>query len=372
MKGLGLSIYLFAFCIFANTAQSYTNLTPAEVHERLVNRDSLLLLDVREVYEYQDGHIAEPEGQLPLTPVNMPWSSGVLNNEFHRLPKDIDILVYCRSGGRSAAASSFLENQGFTRVFNMTGGFSSWQYESRNAGFGDHSGNWINENSARKVIEVRSITNGDTSFISLTSDIFATAESTYVELHYVPTPEAGPANIPNSDLSGLFRITAVDPFGLSCFTADSLVLKSSVRINLFPQYSNDSSEILKSKDVKIFIPDQGWKRAPFIFENGIFSIEEKILRRWYNLEGFITAGIKKVSQPITSEVLHAYPNPFNNSIKIITPSKAVIEIYDVTGKFIQQLNTPVWNPDLQLSSGIYIIRQMYKNQFLTKRITFLK
>lgn len=54
------------------TTWSYSDITPAEVHTRLVEGDTLILLDVREVSEYFAGHIAEPAGHLPLTPVNMP------------------------------------------------------------------------------------------------------------------------------------------------------------------------------------------------------------------------------------------------------------------------------------------------------------
>ena len=84
-----------------SSALGYTNLSTAQVYNKLVDGDTLLVLDVREVYEYRAGHMAEPEGQLPLPPVNMPWSSSVLSEKYSRLPRDIDILVYCRSGARS-------------------------------------------------------------------------------------------------------------------------------------------------------------------------------------------------------------------------------------------------------------------------------
>ena len=122
---------------------AYTNLTPSQVHNRLLAGDTVLVLDVREIDEYQAGHMAEPPGNLPLTPVNMALNSGVLEEYFSFLPRGIDIIVYCRSGGRSATASAFLESQGYSRIFNMTTGFSSWTYESRTGGYGDHSGSWI-------------------------------------------------------------------------------------------------------------------------------------------------------------------------------------------------------------------------------------
>ena len=86
------TIYIFIL-ISINILYGYTNLYPSEVYSRLLQGDSLLLLDVREVSEYKEGHIAEPDGQLPLTPVNMAYSSNVLSAEYQRLPKNIDILV---------------------------------------------------------------------------------------------------------------------------------------------------------------------------------------------------------------------------------------------------------------------------------------
>ena len=72
-------------------ADAYTNLTPAELHTRLVNKDTLLILDVREWNEYTAGHIAAPAGQLPLTPACMPWNSSVLQANYGRLPKRLGL-----------------------------------------------------------------------------------------------------------------------------------------------------------------------------------------------------------------------------------------------------------------------------------------
>ncbi|MEJ2627814.1 MAG: rhodanese-like domain-containing protein [bacterium] len=147
-----LYFILTAIFITVPSVWGYTNLTPEQVHNRLVQADTLLLLDVREVSEYQNGHIAEPAGQLPFTPVNMPYNSSVLSSEYSRLPQDIDIIVYCWSGGRSSSASTFLESKGYTRIFNMQGGFSSWTFESRKGGYGDHSGQWIHKTDTQPTM----------------------------------------------------------------------------------------------------------------------------------------------------------------------------------------------------------------------------
>ena len=43
-----------------------------------------------------------------------------------QLPRDRDIVVHCKMGGRSAAAAATLASLGFTRVFNMEGGITGW------------------------------------------------------------------------------------------------------------------------------------------------------------------------------------------------------------------------------------------------------
>ena len=71
------------------------------------------LLDVREEYEYQEGHVKGA--------VNLPLREILEKKD--TLPKNKDIYVYCRSGHRSADAVNFLKSLGFEKVHNIEGGF---------------------------------------------------------------------------------------------------------------------------------------------------------------------------------------------------------------------------------------------------------
>ena len=103
-------------------ALAYVDLTPVEVHDRLMAGEDLFVLDVREPGELEaGGHIIGAE--------NRPWSSGVLQTNYADLPTDRPLVVVCRSGGRSAQASRFLDDQGFANVHNMLGGMSAWLWE---------------------------------------------------------------------------------------------------------------------------------------------------------------------------------------------------------------------------------------------------
>ncbi|WP_030104729.1 MULTISPECIES: rhodanese-like domain-containing protein [Actinoalloteichus] len=84
-----------------------------EVRERLT--DGVTLLDVRERDEWEAGH-APDALHIPL---------GELAGRLDELPENDEILVVCRSGGRSARATSFLNGNGWD-AFNVDTGMKGW------------------------------------------------------------------------------------------------------------------------------------------------------------------------------------------------------------------------------------------------------
>jgi len=74
-------------------------------------------VDVRTAEEFAEGHI---EGAV-LIPVQE------LAERLNEVPKDKQVYVYCRSGKRSAQASSMLAKAGFTNIENVTGGINAWK-----------------------------------------------------------------------------------------------------------------------------------------------------------------------------------------------------------------------------------------------------
>lgn len=82
-----------------------------------MNKEKLLILDVREPFEHQSEKI--PGSKLiPL---------GQLHDRISELEKhkDKEIIVYCRSGSRSMSACRFLQKQGY-KVTNLSGGILQW------------------------------------------------------------------------------------------------------------------------------------------------------------------------------------------------------------------------------------------------------
>jgi adenylyltransferase/sulfurtransferase len=74
------------------------------------------LLDVREPYEREIVALANTH-EIPL---------GELDVRMHELPEDRDIVVYCRSGVRSAQAALALRRAGFARARNLERGLLGW------------------------------------------------------------------------------------------------------------------------------------------------------------------------------------------------------------------------------------------------------
>lgn len=74
------------------------------------------LIDVRSVNEFAQGMIPRGE-QLPLH---------LLPLRADELDRGRDIVLYCRSGARSAQACAFLSERGFSSVYNLRGGIMDW------------------------------------------------------------------------------------------------------------------------------------------------------------------------------------------------------------------------------------------------------
>jgi rhodanese-related sulfurtransferase len=81
-----------------------------------------VIIDVREPSEYTSGHV---RGALNIPPAVMMQG---LPKELADTPKDTKIILYCRSGARSAMSAQFLSRYGFT---NLVNGINKGQVEAR-------------------------------------------------------------------------------------------------------------------------------------------------------------------------------------------------------------------------------------------------
>lgn len=96
-------------------------ITPTDLKKRLDNGDSLLLVDVREYFERRIADLPE-NGQLRIP-----------TGEFFQRAGEVDrnrtVVLYCRSGSRSAWAARVLLDRGYSDVLNLRGGVLAWRAE---------------------------------------------------------------------------------------------------------------------------------------------------------------------------------------------------------------------------------------------------
>lgn len=92
-----------------------SEITPAQTKKFM--EDGAFILDVREPSEWVEGHI---DGATLIPLAELP-------NRLNELPKDIKIVVVCRSGNRSAQGRDILLNAGFPQVTSLAGGMNAWQ-----------------------------------------------------------------------------------------------------------------------------------------------------------------------------------------------------------------------------------------------------
>lgn len=89
-----------------------------EIQNLLESRPTeILLLDVRTLREYRQGHIPGSV-HIPMNAIPAKLSD---------IPADMQVVVVCASGARSGAVARYLRDRGYSRVANYEGGIADWQ-----------------------------------------------------------------------------------------------------------------------------------------------------------------------------------------------------------------------------------------------------
>lgn len=91
-------------------------ITPLELRDELSTDSPPTLIDVREAFE-RDISVLQPDVHIPI---------GQFAARFSELDPDADLVIYCRTGNRSAHVTAFLVRSGFKRVRNLSTGINGW------------------------------------------------------------------------------------------------------------------------------------------------------------------------------------------------------------------------------------------------------
>jgi rhodanese-related sulfurtransferase len=137
--GLGIAL-LGAFALVAGVPASAAETTPAAApaakpaaasvtpmsQEQLLEHQAkhpqhLFVLDVRSPEEFKEGHVPGA--------VNIPYDQ--MAARLTEVPKDKDVVLYCRSGRRAGIAAEVLQANGYTRLSHLEGDMTAWVEKGR-------------------------------------------------------------------------------------------------------------------------------------------------------------------------------------------------------------------------------------------------
>jgi phage shock protein E len=124
MKKLTSFLMLALFLVGAVQAGEATLIAPEALQARIAKKDaSLVVLDVRTPEEFAAGHVPGAR--------NIPHDQ--LDSRLNELLgiKDKEIVLYCRSGRRTALAVDTLKANGFNKLLHLDGDMQKWTADNR-------------------------------------------------------------------------------------------------------------------------------------------------------------------------------------------------------------------------------------------------
>ncbi len=118
---LSIMMLLFATGCEEDINKGEIKLVTAEEMQTLLEQKDVQLVDVRTSEEYEDGHISNSQ--------NIDFNSPTFDEDISKLDKTKPVMLYCKSGGRSAKCSQKLLKAGFIKIYDLKGGFTQWKFK---------------------------------------------------------------------------------------------------------------------------------------------------------------------------------------------------------------------------------------------------
>ena len=104
----------------SDTKETAKIVTPEEM-QTLLNLEDVQLVDVRTPEEFSEGYIENAQ--------NIDFKSPTFDEDIKKLDKSRPVIVYCKSGTRSAKSAKKLIEAGFEKVYDLEGGITEWKYK---------------------------------------------------------------------------------------------------------------------------------------------------------------------------------------------------------------------------------------------------
>lgn len=114
-----LSIALFFVVWSTISIAQVTDISQADLMQRIKSNHAGLILDVRSPQEYAEGHVPGA--------INIPHNQ--IGSRLAEIgsQKDKDIILYCEIGGRASAAANTLQAAGFNKLLHLDGDMKGWR-----------------------------------------------------------------------------------------------------------------------------------------------------------------------------------------------------------------------------------------------------
>jgi rhodanese-related sulfurtransferase len=113
---------LISFIVFSTSCQttqkdSNIEVINSEKLKTLIKNDGVQFVDVRTMAEFKENNIQGAE--------NIVFDENFAS-KLDKFDKDKPIVIYCRSGRRSAASAKILDKNGFSKIYDLDGGILKW------------------------------------------------------------------------------------------------------------------------------------------------------------------------------------------------------------------------------------------------------
>jgi rhodanese-related sulfurtransferase len=107
-------------CVDAKADSSDIKLVTAQEMKAILELEDVQLVDVRTPEEYNTRHIENAQ--------NIDFRSATFDEDITKLDKTKPVVLYCKSGGRSAKCVQKMKEAGFEKIYELKGGISKWEH----------------------------------------------------------------------------------------------------------------------------------------------------------------------------------------------------------------------------------------------------
>lgn len=123
LKVLSLVILFFGLTSCLKNQADGVQVLDVAKYEKNMAQPDVQLVDVRTPEEFSEGHLENA--------INIDVTADDFDAKVANLDKEKPVMVYCKSGGRSAKASARLKELGFKTITDLEGGITNWKSENK-------------------------------------------------------------------------------------------------------------------------------------------------------------------------------------------------------------------------------------------------